>query len=116
MSASAAAPSFSIDFVNDTFVKDGQPFRYVSGSIHLYRIPRDYWQDRLDKYRAAGLNAIETYVFWNEHELAPGVFDFHSPNVDIFEFLRMAQRTGFVVIFRAGLLIYGLRDEDFIFL
>ncbi len=53
------AGSFYIDFNNNTFVKDGQPFRYVSGSIHSYRVPRQLWQDRLDKMWAAGLNAVQ---------------------------------------------------------
>jgi beta-galactosidase len=30
-------PSFSIDYDADTFVMDGQPFRYVSGSLHYFR-------------------------------------------------------------------------------
>ncbi len=54
--------SFSIDFGNNTFVKDGKPFRYVAGSIHSYRVPRALWQDRLDKMWAAGLNAVQMYV------------------------------------------------------
>ncbi len=44
VSLSSSAPSFSIDFTNDAFLKDGKLFRYVSGSIHHYRIPREYWQ------------------------------------------------------------------------
>jgi beta-galactosidase len=52
--------SFGIDFDRDTFVKDGKPFRYVSGSIHMYRVPREYWNDRLERMWAAGLNAIQT--------------------------------------------------------
>ncbi len=51
---------FSIDYERDTFVKDGQPFRYISGSIHYARVHPDYWQDRLNKMHAAGLNAIQT--------------------------------------------------------
>ncbi len=43
----SCVPSFTIDFTNDTFLKDGKPFRYVSGSIHHYRIPREYWQGNL---------------------------------------------------------------------
>ena len=53
------SPSFSIDFDTNSFLKDGKPFQYVSGSIHSYRVPRAYWQDRLDKIKAAGLNAIQ---------------------------------------------------------
>lgn len=97
----AAGGSFYIDFDNNTFVKDGKPFRYVSGSIHSYRVPHELWQDRLLKMRAAGLNAIEIYVFWNEHEPMPGVYDFEGQN-DIFSFVKLAQSNGLVVIFRAG--------------
>lgn len=42
------------------FIKDGQPFRYVSGSMHYFRIPDQYWLDRLQKARQGGLNAIQT--------------------------------------------------------
>eukprot|EP00058_Branchiostoma_floridae_P013980 XP_002599468.1 hypothetical protein BRAFLDRAFT_122758 [Branchiostoma floridae] len=56
----AAGRSFSIDYDNNTFLKDGEPFRYISGSIHYSRVPRSYWQDRLTKMYAAGLNAIQT--------------------------------------------------------
>ena len=51
--------SFYIDFDNNTFMKDSKPFRYVSGSLHSYRIPRELWTDRLTKMWAAGVNAVE---------------------------------------------------------
>jgi hypothetical protein len=54
-----AARSFSIDFTKNTFLKDSQPYRYVSGSIHPYRVPRELWADRLNKMWASGLNAIQ---------------------------------------------------------
>ena len=104
-----STPSFYIDYDGNTFVKDGKPFRYVSGSIHMYRVPRDLWYDRLIKMWAAGLNAIETYVFWNEHEQTPGVYDFEG-QCDIFEFIKLAQKIGFVVIFRAGPYACGEHD------
>lgn len=53
--------SFYIDYEKNTFIKDGKPFRYVSGSIHAYRIPKSLWEDRLKKMWASGLNAIQTY-------------------------------------------------------
>ena len=52
--------SFSIDYENDRFLKDGQPFRYVSGAMHYFRVPQQYWADRMMKMRAAGLNTLET--------------------------------------------------------
>ena len=61
--------SFVIDYENNTFLKDGQPFRYISGSIHYFRVPRNLWRDRLLKIRAGGYNAIQFVVQWNLHEL-----------------------------------------------
>ena len=55
--------SFYIDYDNNTFIKDGKPFRYISGSIHSYRVPRELWADRLMKMWASGLNAIQTYKY-----------------------------------------------------
>ena len=43
----------------DWFELNGKQFRIFSGSLHYFRVHPDYWQDRLRKYRAAGLNAID---------------------------------------------------------
>ncbi|XP_011706917.1 PREDICTED: beta-galactosidase, partial [Wasmannia auropunctata] len=51
---------FEVDYENNQFLLDGKPFRYVSGSFHYFRAPRQYWRDRLRKMRAAGLNAVST--------------------------------------------------------
>jgi beta-galactosidase len=85
----------------DRFELDGKPFQIVSGAIHYGRVPRAYWRDRLRKARAMGLNTVETYVFWNLHEPAPGQFDFSGQN-DIAEFVREAQQEGLYVILRPG--------------
>ena len=58
----ASSRSFTIDYERNVFLKDGQPFRYVSGSIHYFRVPRQYWRDRLMKMKAAGLDAIQTWA------------------------------------------------------
>ena len=83
------------------FTLDGKPFRIVSGEMHYPRIPREYWRARLKMARAMGLNAITTYVFWNEHEPTPGTYDF-SGNNDVAEFIREAQQEGLYVILRPG--------------
>lgn len=51
--------SFVIDYESNTFIKDGEPFNYVSGSIHYSRVPYFYWRDRLLKIKAAGLDAVQ---------------------------------------------------------
>ena len=91
--------TFRVD--GDQFTLDGKPFRVISGEMHYPRIPREYWRARLKMARAMGLNAVTTYVFWNEHEQTPGTFDF-SGNNDVAEFIREAQQEGLWVILRPG--------------
>ncbi|MBN1516904.1 beta-galactosidase [Candidatus Sumerlaeota bacterium] len=92
-------PKFEIG--KQQFLMDGKPVVLISGSIHYPRVPRPYWRDRMKKARAMGLNCIDTYVFWNAHEKRPGEFDF-SGNLDLEEFLRIAQEEGLWVILRPG--------------
>lgn len=93
--------TFSIDYKNDCFLKDGKPFQFVSGSIHYSRIPQYYWKDRLVKMYMAGLNTIQIYVPWNFHETVQGVNNF-SGNRDLEHFLDLANQTGLLVILRPG--------------
>ncbi|XP_060910295.1 beta-galactosidase-1-like protein [Labrus mixtus] len=93
--------SFSIDYKNNCFLKDGKPFQYISGSIHYSRIPRYYWKDRLMKMYMTGLNAIQVYVPWNYHEAAQGVQNFTGDR-DLEHFLDLANQTGLLVILRPG--------------
>ncbi|XP_038615750.1 beta-galactosidase [Tachyglossus aculeatus] len=101
--------TFAIDYKRDCFLKDGKPFRYISGSVHYSRVPRFYWKDRLLKMKLAGLNAIQTYVPWNFHEPVPGQYQF-TEDRDVEYFLRLANETGLLVILRAGPYICGEWD------
>ncbi|GAA6082335.1 beta-galactosidase, partial [Tachysurus ichikawai] len=98
---SSAAPSFTLDYRNNSFLKDGEYFRYISGSIHYSRIPRIYWKDRLVKMFMSGLNAVQTYVPWNFHEHLPGVYNF-SEDRDLESFLKLCKDIGLLVILRPG--------------
>ncbi|TPP62195.1 Beta-galactosidase [Fasciola gigantica] len=93
--------SFEVDRNRKIFLKDGEPFQYISGSMHYFRIPRDYWSDRLNKAKQAGLDAIEIYVPWNYHEPEEGVYNFEG-NADVEQFLELAAKYDLLVIFRAG--------------
>ena len=53
------------------------------------------------KIRAAGLNAIQTYVPWNFHESTPGAYNFTGER-DIVKFIKTAQECGLLVILRPG--------------
>jgi beta-galactosidase len=92
----------TFQIASGAFLLDGKPLQIVSGELHYARIPREYWRHRLRMARAMGLNTIATYVFWNYHEVRPGVFDFHTGNRDLAEFIRIAQEEGLWVILRPG--------------
>lgn len=55
------------------FTLNNKNITIYSGAFHYFRVPRAYWRDRLRKMRAAGLNAVETYVPWNLHEPHSGL-------------------------------------------
>ncbi len=101
--------SFKIDPGRKTFLKDGEPFRYISGSLHYFRIPHQYWGDRMKKVRSAGFNAIQVYVEWNSHEPEFGVYDFKGQN-DLEHFMKLADHHGLLVLLRPGPFIDAERD------
>ncbi|XP_069390129.1 beta-galactosidase-1-like protein 2 isoform X3 [Paralichthys olivaceus] len=83
------------------FTLEGKPFRILGGSIHYFRVPRAYWQDRLMKLKSCGLNTLTTYVPWNLHEPEQGVFNFED-QLDLEAFLHLASSLGLWVILRPG--------------
>ncbi|XP_035202244.1 beta-galactosidase-1-like protein 2 isoform X2 [Oxyura jamaicensis] len=86
---------------NSQFLLEGMPFRIFGGSMHYFRVPREYWEDRMLKMKACGLNTLTTYVPWNLHEQTRGKFDF-SQDLDLEAFLSLAAKNGLWVILRPG--------------
>lgn len=77
------------------------PNRIVSAAIHYFRVHPDLWRDRLARLAAMGVNTVETYVAWNFHSSAPGVYDFTGWR-DISRFMALAGELGLKVIVRPG--------------
>ncbi|KAH8035301.1 hypothetical protein HPB51_004542 [Rhipicephalus microplus] len=102
--------SFTVDHANNQFLKDGKPFRIISGSLHYFRVPRAYWKDRLLKMRFAGLNAVDVYAEWSGHEVEPDTFNFEG-DYDLRAFLDVAKDVGLLVVFRPGPFICAERDN-----
>ena len=67
----------------------------------FYLLSLQYWEDRLLRAKALGLNTIQTYVPWNLHEPEPGKLVFEGI-ADIVSFLKLCHKLGFVVMLRAG--------------
>lgn len=89
------------EIVNNQFVRDGKPIKIISGAVHYFRNMPDNWEDIFKKLKALGCNCVETYCAWNMHEKIQGQYDF-SNNLDIAEFIKMAQKEGLMVIVRPG--------------
>lgn len=66
-------PETSLKINNEQFILNGKSFTILGGSVHYFRVVPQYWEDRLMKLKAMGLNTVTTYVnvnfafrFWNQ--------------------------------------------------
>ena len=48
----------NLTFKGKQFYMDGEPIEILSGTMHYFRIPEDYWYDRLLKLKECGFNAV----------------------------------------------------------
>lgn len=94
-------PKGTFEVGDKTFVLNGKPFLVKAAEIHYSRIPKEYWENRIQLCKALGMNTLCIYIFWNYHEMEEGKFDF-SGNKDIAEFCRLAQKNGMYIIVRPG--------------
>ncbi|XP_065866743.1 beta-galactosidase 17 isoform X2 [Euphorbia lathyris] len=99
----------SFEIEDDMFLKDGKPFRIIGGDLHYFRILPEYWEDRLMRAKALGLNTIQTYVPWNLHEPQQGNLVFEGI-ADLVSFLKLCQKLDFLVMLRPGPYICGEWD------
>ncbi len=102
----ALLPPEQVDFGNPHFIRydshcftinDRDTFIF-SAAFHYPRCPRPLWRDRLLKFKHAGFNTIESYVFWNYHEPEEGQADL----AEFEEFVSLIQELGFFMIVRPG--------------
>ncbi len=99
---SSAKAKHTFEIKDGNFVYDGKAIQIHSGEMHYSRVPPPYWHHRLKMMKAMGLNAVATYVFWNNHEVAPGKWDWTTGNRNIRAFLNAASDEGMMVILRPG--------------
>ena len=84
-----------------SFLVDGRRIWLVSGRIPYARLPREAWADRIHQAKLAGLNTVETPVFWARHEPRPGRFDFTGDN-DLRHFVDLVGKAGMMCILGLG--------------
>lgn len=73
----------------------------ISGAVHYARSTPGMWPYIMRMAKNQGLNAIQTYVFWNMHERRQGEFDF-SERANLSLFLQNAAEAGLFVYLRVG--------------
>ena len=102
-SARAQTPAaHTVSWDAHSLLIDGRRVLLYSGEFHYWRLPSpQLWTDRLEKMKAAGLNAVSIYFDWQYHSSAPGQYDFTGVR-DVDRLLSIADRLGLYVIARVG--------------
>ncbi|TYI59902.1 hypothetical protein E1A91_D10G068300v1 [Gossypium mustelinum] len=93
--------SGSVSYDHKAITINGQRRILLSGSIHYPRSSPEMWPDLIQKAKEGGLDVIQTYVFWNGHEPAPGKYYFQG-NYDLVKFIKLVQQAGLYVHLRIG--------------
>ena len=96
-----AQKEISFEIKDGDFYVNDKATPILSGEMHYSRIPHQYWRHRLQMMKGMGLNTVATYVFWNWHEVEPGVWDFKGDK-NIAEYIKIAGEEGMMVILRPG--------------
>ncbi|XP_010273985.1 PREDICTED: beta-galactosidase 15-like [Nelumbo nucifera] len=72
-----------------------------SGAIHYPRSTPEMWPDLIQKAKDGGIDVIETYVFWDLHEIRRRQYDF-SGGKGFIKFLKTVQNAGLYAFLRIG--------------
>ncbi|EEF46238.1 beta-galactosidase, putative [Ricinus communis] len=91
----------TVEYDSNALIINGERKIIFSGAIHYPRSTPEMWPELINKAKDGGLDAIETYVFWDRHEPVRRQYDF-SGNLDIVKFFRVIQEAGLYVILRIG--------------
>ena len=97
----AQQQSNSFTLGNKEFLLNGKPFVIRAAELHYPRIPKEYWEQRIQLCKAMGMNTVCIYLFWNIHEQKQDQYDFTGQN-DVAEFVRLIQKNGMYCIVRPG--------------
>jgi beta-galactosidase len=87
-------------------LKDGHPWYPVMGEMHYTRVPREQWEESIEKMKASGIDVIATYVFWIYHEEKEGIYSW-SGDRDLRTFLSLCKKHHMFVLLRIGPWCHG---------
>jgi len=90
-----------VTYDSNALIINGERRLIFSGAIHYPRSTVEMWPDLIQKAKDGGLDAIETYIFWDRHEPVRREYNF-SGNLDFVKFFQLIQKAGLYVIMRIG--------------
>ncbi|KAG6511705.1 hypothetical protein ZIOFF_029782 [Zingiber officinale] len=91
----------NVTYDGRAIIINGERRVLISGSIHYPRSTPDMWPGLIQKAKEGGLDAIETYIFWNAHEPTKREYNFNE-NLDFIKFIKIVQDAGLFAILRIG--------------
>ncbi|KAG9443677.1 hypothetical protein H6P81_015017 [Aristolochia fimbriata] len=98
-----SSPSLATEVSSDgrAILINGERKLLISGSIHYPRSTAEMWPDLIQKAKQGGLDAIETYIFWDVHEPRYREYNFEG-NLDFIRFFKNVQEAGLYGVLRIG--------------
>ncbi|EFA80090.1 glycoside hydrolase family 35 protein [Heterostelium album PN500] len=91
----------NVSYDHRSLIINGERKLLLSASIHYPRATPSMWRPVLEATKAAGIDLIETYTFWNLHEPTPGTYNFEG-NANVTAFLDICAELGLYVTVRFG--------------
>ncbi|KAI5446803.1 hypothetical protein KIW84_014589 [Lathyrus oleraceus] len=93
--------AIEVSYDSKALIINGERRLIFSGAIHYPRSTVEMWPDLIQKAKDGGLDAIETYIFWDRHEPVQREYNF-SGNLDFVKFFKLIQEAGLYAIMRIG--------------
>ena len=97
---------YKVAYDGRSMIVDGKKVLLLSGSVHYPRSTPEMWPSIFAKMKAAGMNAVESYVFWNYHYQSLDAWNAHTPDYtnrgNVTLFLELAAKNDLFVIWRIG--------------
>ncbi|KAK9266033.1 hypothetical protein L1049_007434 [Liquidambar formosana] len=91
----------NVTYDRRSLIINGQRKLLISASIHYPRSVPAMWPGLVQMAKEGGVDVIETYVFWNGHELSPDNYYFGG-RYDLVRFVKIVQQAGMYLILRIG--------------
>ena len=93
---------YNVSYDNRSFIIDSQRTLLLSGAVHYPRVDVGDWSTVLRLMYEDGLNAVQTYLYWNLHQSEMGGKYDLSGNNDWLQFVQEARDAGLFVVLRIG--------------